>query len=45
MIEIPLPLPPDQWATAPAPNRAPLVEQLATLRLENDAPRAENAVL
>jgi transposase len=45
MIETPLRLVPDLWAPGPAPNAAPLLEQLATLRLENAALRAQNAVL
>ncbi len=45
MIETPLPLGLALSATAPAPDLAPLLEQLATLRLENVALRAENAAL
>src|SRR5215207_7239878 len=45
MIETTLLLPPDQWTTVPAPDPAPLLEQLALLRRENAALRAENAVL
>src|SRR5262249_29560626 len=45
MIETAVPLVPERWATVPAPDPAPLLEQLATLRLENAALRAENAVL
>ena len=45
MIETLLPLPPELWATVPAPDPAPLLEELATVRLENAALRAENAVL
>src|SRR5215218_6575452 len=45
MIATPLPLAPEQGAMVPAPDPAPLLEQLATLRLENVALRAENAVL
>src|SRR3954447_14554516 len=45
MIETPLPLAPDRWATVPAPDPAPLLEQLATLRLENAALRAENVAM
>jgi transposase len=45
MMETPLPLARDQWATAPAPNRVPLLEQWAALWLENAALRAEKAVL
>ena len=45
MIEATLLLPAELWATLPAPDQAPLVEQLATLRRENAALRAENAVL
>src|SRR5581483_9650664 len=45
MIETPFPLAPDLWATVPAPDPAPLLEQLAELRLENAALRAQNAAL
>jgi transposase len=45
MIETTLPLAPELWATMPAPDAAPLLEQLATLRLENAALRAQNAAL
>ena len=45
MIETPVPLAPALWATVPAPNPAPLLEQLATLRLENAALHAQNAAL
>src|SRR4051812_11934977 len=45
MIETTLPLASEPWATVPAPDPAPLLEQLATLRLENAALRAENAIL
>ena len=45
MTETALPLPPELWATSPAPDPALLLEQLATLRLENAALRAANAVL
>src|SRR5438046_3068350 len=45
MIETTLPRAPDLWATVPAPDPAPLLEQVATLRLENAALRAENAAL
>src|SRR4051794_29689250 len=45
MIETALPLPPELWATPPAPDPVLLLEQLATLRLENAALRAENAAL
>jgi transposase len=45
MIDTTLPLAPKLWATVPAPDPAPLLEQLATLRLENAALRTENAVL
>jgi transposase len=45
MIETTVPLAPDLWATAPAPDPASLLEQLATLRRENAALRVENAVL
>jgi transposase len=40
-----LPLAPELSATTPAPDPAPLLEELATLRLENAALRTENAVL
>ena len=45
MIETPLPLAPDQWATVPAPAPVSLLEQLATLRLENAGLGAQNALL
>jgi len=45
MIETTLPWVPERWATMPAPDTAPLLEQLATLRLENAALRAQNALL
>jgi hypothetical protein len=45
MIETLLPLAPDLWAVVPAPDDAPLLEQLATLRQENAALRAENVLL
>jgi hypothetical protein len=45
MIETPRPLAPERWATLPAPDPAPLLKELATLRLENAALRAENATL
>src|SRR4051812_26381062 len=40
-----LPLVAEPSATIPAPDPAPLLEELARLRLENAAPRAESAVL
>jgi transposase len=40
-----LPLAPELSATTPAPDPAPLLEELATLRLENAVLRTENAVL
>ena len=40
-----LPLAPELSATTPAPDPAPLLEELATLRRENAALRKENAVL
>ena len=43
-IETPLPRALDQWAMAPAPTRIPRWAQLATLWLENAAPRAEKAI-
>jgi transposase len=45
MIETTRPLPPELWATVPAPEPAPLPDELATLRLENAALRAQNAAL
>jgi transposase len=45
MIETTLPLAPELWAMVPAPDPAPLLEQLATLRLENAALCVQNAVL
>jgi transposase len=45
MIETTLPLAPDLWATGPAPDLAALLEQVATLRLENAALWVENAAL
>jgi transposase len=45
MIETILPPGPELCATTPAPDHAPLLEQLATLRLENAGLRAQNAVL
>src|SRR5919199_3128184 len=45
MIETLLPLAPEPWAMLPAPESAPLLAQVALLRLENGALRAQNAVL
>src|SRR4051812_13474691 len=45
MIETALPLSPELWTTPPAPDPALLLEQVAMLRLENAALRAENVVL
>ena len=45
MIETTLPRAPDRWATVPAPDPAPLLEQVATLRRENAVLYAENAAL
>ena len=45
MVETTLPLAPELWGAVSAPDQAPLVEQLATLRLENSALRAQNAAL
>jgi transposase len=45
MIETTLPLAPALWATVPASDPAPLLEQLATLRLENAALRVQNGAL
>src|SRR5690349_5607645 len=42
MLETPLPLRPALRATLPAPDPARLLEELATLRLENAALRAQN---
>jgi hypothetical protein len=44
MIETTLPRAAELWATVPAPDPAPLLEQLATLRLENARLRAQNAL-
>jgi transposase len=44
MIETPLP-PPELWATVPTPNPPRLLEELATLRLENAALRAQTDAL
>ena len=40
-----LPLAPERAAMTPAPDPAPLLEELATLRLENAALRMENGAL
>lgn len=45
MIETTLPQAPDLWAMVPAPDSASLLEQVATLRLENAVLYAENAAL
>src|SRR5215216_669914 len=45
MIATTLPRAPDRWATVPAPDPAPLLELVATLRRENAALQAENAAL
>ena len=45
MIDTPLALAPELYAPAPAPDPAPLLEQLTTLQLENAVLRAQNAVL
>jgi transposase len=45
MMETTSPLPPELWATVPAPVRAPLLQEWVTLRQENAALRAENVVL
>jgi transposase len=45
MIQTTLPRAPEFWDTMPAPDQAPLLEQLTTLRLENAALRAQNAAL
>src|SRR5262245_23742147 len=44
MMEATSPLPPELWATVPAPVRAPFLQEWATLRQENAALRAQNAV-
>lgn len=44
LIETTPALAPDLWATVPAPAPAPLPAELATLRLENAARRAQDAV-
>ena len=43
MIEMPVLLSPPVWPSAPTLDPAPLLEQMATLRLENAALRAGNA--
>src|SRR5687767_868874 len=45
MIETTLPLVPELWPPVPAPGRAPLLEELVTLRQENAALHAQNAAL
>lgn len=45
MIETTRPLAPELWSPVPAPDPGPLLQELATLRLENAALRAENAGL
>jgi hypothetical protein len=45
MIDAPLPLMPELSAPTPAPDPAPLLEQLATLRLANATRRPQNDVL
>jgi len=45
MNNTPLRQAPERWATVPAPDQAPLLEQLATPRLENAALRAQNATM
>ena len=45
MIATTLPRAPERWATVPAPDSAPLLEQVATLRSENAVLDAENAAL
>src|SRR5262245_34112103 len=45
MIETPLPLTPELCALVPPHDPAPLLEQLATLQLENATLRAENVVI
>jgi transposase len=45
MIDTTLPLAPELWAPAPAPDPALLLQQLAALRVENAALRAQNAAL
>ena len=45
MSETTLLLAPERWTTRPAPDRAPLPAELAIVRRENTALRAENAAL
>src|SRR3954453_17531880 len=45
MIETPVPLAPEPRATVTDPDPAPLLEPLATRRLENATLRAQNAAL
>src|SRR5947207_15218942 len=45
MSETTLPRAPERWAMVPAPDHAPLLEKWATLRLEDAALHAQNAVL
>jgi hypothetical protein len=45
MTETNLLVAPAWWATGRAPDPAPLLEQLATLRVENATLRAQNAAL
>src|SRR5262249_61462527 len=45
MVEIPMPLAPEPWATVSAPDPAPLLGRLTTLQRENAALCAENAAL
>jgi transposase len=45
MINTTLPLAPERWTTEPAPDPVSLLDQVATLRLENAVLRAENAAL
>jgi len=45
MIETMLPRAPELWATVPAPDHGPLLNQVATPRQENAALRPQNSAL